>query len=196
VCHAQLLRYDGFIPQVLQAIAKVNQSHGYRVLLEVVEGNGTPDAYANMVDSRQIDGMIVIDPATDDPQLRTLIDDGSRWSCWGRFATPASIRSISQPGAPPHPPGPAPQLRHRELRAVRHIHDAGGQIGLASARHPHRVDAGLDQQGGIAGPCRPGERRSAGRADLNYLSDSRDLQRLCGSIHLMARLFATEAMEG
>jgi DNA-binding LacI/PurR family transcriptional regulator len=75
VCHAELLRYDGFIPQVLQAIAKVNQKHGYRVLLEVVEGNGTPDAYANMVDSRQIDGMIVIDPATDDPQLRALIDE-------------------------------------------------------------------------------------------------------------------------
>lgn len=75
VCHAELLRYDGFIPQVLQAIAKVNQNHGYRVLLEVVEGNSTPDAYANMVDSRQIDGMIVIDPATNDPQLRSLIDE-------------------------------------------------------------------------------------------------------------------------
>ena len=32
--------------------------------------------------------------------------------------------------------------------------------------------------------------------DLNYLSDSRDLERLCGAIHLMARLFATEAMAG
>jgi LacI family transcriptional regulator len=75
VCHAELLRYDGFIPQVLQAIAKVNQSDGYRVLLEVVEGNSTPDAYAEMVRSRQIDGMIVIDPATNDGQLRALIDE-------------------------------------------------------------------------------------------------------------------------
>jgi LacI family transcriptional regulator len=75
VCHAELLRYDGFIPQVLHAIARVNQAHGYRVLLEVVEGNTTPDAYRNMVDSRQIDGLIVIDPATDDPQLRTLVDE-------------------------------------------------------------------------------------------------------------------------
>jgi 5-(hydroxymethyl)furfural/furfural oxidase len=33
-------------------------------------------------------------------------------------------------------------------------------------------------------------------ADLNYLSDSRDLQRLCGSLHLMARLFATDALQG
>jgi len=32
--------------------------------------------------------------------------------------------------------------------------------------------------------------------DLNYLSDSRDLQRLCGSLHLMARLFATDALAG
>jgi len=32
--------------------------------------------------------------------------------------------------------------------------------------------------------------------DLNYLSDSRDLQRLCGAIHLMARLFAADAMRG
>src|SRR5690606_5972628 len=31
--------------------------------------------------------------------------------------------------------------------------------------------------------------------DLNYLSDSRDLQRLCGAIHLMARFFAADAMK-
>jgi DNA-binding LacI/PurR family transcriptional regulator len=76
VCHAELLRFDGFIPQVLQAITKVNQRHGYRVLLDVVEGNVRPDAYASMVHSRQIDGLIVIDPATDDPQLHRLIDEG------------------------------------------------------------------------------------------------------------------------
>ena len=75
VCHAELLRFDGFIPQVLQAIAKVNQRHGYRVLLDVVENNAQPDAYATMVRSRQIDGLIVIDPASDDPQLRDLIEE-------------------------------------------------------------------------------------------------------------------------
>ena len=32
--------------------------------------------------------------------------------------------------------------------------------------------------------------------DLNYLADSRDLQRLCGAIQLMARLFAADAMQG
>ncbi len=32
--------------------------------------------------------------------------------------------------------------------------------------------------------------------DLNYLSDSRDLQRLCDAIHLMARIFAADAMQG
>lgn len=32
--------------------------------------------------------------------------------------------------------------------------------------------------------------------DLNYLSDARDLARLCGAIELMARLFATNAMRG
>lgn len=32
-------------------------------------------------------------------------------------------------------------------------------------------------------------------ADLNYLSDSRDLDRLCGTIHLMARFFAADAMK-
>jgi len=32
--------------------------------------------------------------------------------------------------------------------------------------------------------------------DLNYLSDSRDLQRLVGSLHLMARIFAANAMQG
>ncbi len=32
--------------------------------------------------------------------------------------------------------------------------------------------------------------------DLNNLSDSRDLQRLVGSLHLMARIFAADAMQG
>jgi 5-(hydroxymethyl)furfural/furfural oxidase len=31
--------------------------------------------------------------------------------------------------------------------------------------------------------------------DLNYLSDSRDVERLCGAIHLMARFFAADAMK-
>jgi LacI family transcriptional regulator len=75
VCHAELLRYDGFIPQVLKAIAVVCRQHGYRMLLDVVEDNARPDAYASMVRSRQIDGLIVIDPASDDPQLHALIED-------------------------------------------------------------------------------------------------------------------------
>lgn len=89
VCHAELLRYDGFIPQVMHAIATVNQQHGYRVLLEVVEGNDTPDAYAKLVDSRQIDGLIVIDPATGDPQLRQLIDEGFPMVLLGSVRHPA-----------------------------------------------------------------------------------------------------------
>jgi LacI family transcriptional regulator len=76
VCNSELLLHDGFVPQVLHAIVEVNRVRGFRVLLDVVDAGSRPDAYSRMVDSRQIDGLIVIDPATDDPELRTLIEDG------------------------------------------------------------------------------------------------------------------------
>ncbi|GLS23361.1 LacI family transcriptional regulator [Labrys miyagiensis] len=69
------LHVDGFVPQLLTGITRVNQRHGYGVLLEVVEPNRAPNAYVDLVRSHRIDGLIVLNPATHDPALHALIDD-------------------------------------------------------------------------------------------------------------------------
>jgi LacI family transcriptional regulator len=69
------LNVDGFVPQLLHGITRVNQRHGYGVLLEVVEKNRAPNAYVDLVRSHRIDGLIVLNPATNDPALHALIED-------------------------------------------------------------------------------------------------------------------------
>ena len=76
VCNAELLAHDGFVPQVLQAMATSNREHGYRIILEAVDGAAAGDVYENLVGSRQIDGLVVIDPISEDARLRRLIDEG------------------------------------------------------------------------------------------------------------------------
>lgn len=72
----RILQFDGFIPQMLYGIATVNRQHGYRVLVEGLEADGHPQTYQRLVESRQIDGLIVLNPAYDSAELRALIDGG------------------------------------------------------------------------------------------------------------------------
>jgi LacI family transcriptional regulator len=76
VTHPQVLSVDGFVPQLLYGISQVNRESGYRVLLEGVEPGAGLHAYADLVESRRIDGMIVLNPPTDAPQIHALIDQG------------------------------------------------------------------------------------------------------------------------
>jgi LacI family transcriptional regulator len=76
VTHPQVLSVDGFVPQLLYGISQVNRESGYRVLLEGVESGAGLHAYADLVESRRIDGMIVLNPPTDAPQIHALIDQG------------------------------------------------------------------------------------------------------------------------
>ena len=76
VSDPRILQFDGFVPQMLYGIATVNRQHGYRVLVEGLEADGRPQTYQRLVESRQIDGLIVLNPAYDSPELRALIDRG------------------------------------------------------------------------------------------------------------------------
>ena len=74
VTHPELLSVDGFVPQLLHAIGRVSQQSGYRVLLEVVDQKSDPDAFVDLVESARIDGLIVLNPLTEDLRLRALIE--------------------------------------------------------------------------------------------------------------------------
>lgn len=69
-----ILRSDAFVPQLLYGVSQVNREHGYRVLLEGLEARSGHDTYASLVEARRIDGLIVLNPRTDDPGLKALIE--------------------------------------------------------------------------------------------------------------------------
>jgi DNA-binding LacI/PurR family transcriptional regulator len=71
-----ILLEDAFVPQLLHGIRLVNRELGYHVLLDSLDPAGGRSTFKGMVASRRIDGMIVLNPRTDDPELRQLIDEG------------------------------------------------------------------------------------------------------------------------
>ena len=76
VCHAHHLTTDAIIPQALFSLNEVSRRAGFRVLVEALEDVARPGAYLQMVHSKQIDGLLVINPRSDDSQLPRLVRSG------------------------------------------------------------------------------------------------------------------------
>ena len=74
VSDPSILLVDQYIPQVLYGIEKANREMGFHVLVEGLEAHGTGGAYDNLVESRRIDGLIVVNPRAGDEALISLID--------------------------------------------------------------------------------------------------------------------------
>lgn len=70
----EILPIDGFIPQLMHGISQSNHEHGYHVLLEALNVSDSANPYDSLVESRRIDGLIVLNPRSDDPALRDLVD--------------------------------------------------------------------------------------------------------------------------
>ena len=73
ISHAEHLKVDAFIPQLLYSLSKASHGYGYRVLLETVADVSRPDAYTHLVRGQHIDGLIVLNSRSDDNQLPELI---------------------------------------------------------------------------------------------------------------------------
>ena len=74
VTNPELLLIDGFIPPTLFAVSKEAAAHGYNVLIEGLPPEGNERGYRDLVMARRIDGMIVLNPRSNDPQLAALIE--------------------------------------------------------------------------------------------------------------------------
>lgn len=74
VSDPSILLVDQFIPQILYGIEKANREMGFHVLVEGVEARGEAGAYDNLVESRRIDGLIVVNPRAGDQALFSLIE--------------------------------------------------------------------------------------------------------------------------
>ena len=72
----RILPHDGYIPQLLDGVGAVCRRQGYRVLLEGLDPGAAGSSYQSLVESRRIDGLIVLNPRTDDAELGALIDSG------------------------------------------------------------------------------------------------------------------------
>jgi LacI family transcriptional regulator len=70
------LTSDAFLPSVMQGLVDVLRPAGFRLLLEPVAHADEPDVYLNLVRGRQIDGIVLSGPRSDDVQLAELIDSG------------------------------------------------------------------------------------------------------------------------
>lgn len=67
---------DAFLPSVIQGLINVIRPAGFRLLLEPVDSADEPDVYLNLVRGREIDGIILSGPRSDDRQLADLVDGG------------------------------------------------------------------------------------------------------------------------
>lgn len=77
LCQSQdRLSADAFLPKVLEGVSLVARERRWHVILESVPDVSQPDAYIGLVRSRQIDGIILSGPRSDDGQLPRLQAEG------------------------------------------------------------------------------------------------------------------------
>lgn len=89
VSDPSILLVDQFIPQVLYGIEKANREMGFHVLVEGLEASG--GAYDNLVESRRIDGLIVVNPRAGDKALVSLIEKDFPLVLVGSVRHPAEV---------------------------------------------------------------------------------------------------------
>jgi LacI family transcriptional regulator len=76
VSDPSILLVDAFIPQILYGIERANREMGFHVLVEGLGAEERPGAYDHLVESRRIDGLIVLNPRVGDEALVSLIEKG------------------------------------------------------------------------------------------------------------------------
>lgn len=65
-----------FLLQVLEGLLRVVREKGLRLLIDSPGDGRGPRSYLNLMRAKRIDGLIVIDPRSDDPALLSLIEGG------------------------------------------------------------------------------------------------------------------------
>lgn len=71
-----VLRVDGFVPLFFDAVCSVLRARNYHVLIETRPLGAGAASYRDLVQSRRIDGMLIVNLPDDDPQLVSLLDSG------------------------------------------------------------------------------------------------------------------------
>ncbi len=76
VSRTEHVRIDAFVSQILYGLAPVCSARGHRLILETSDPGQPTYEYEQLVGSRQIDGLVVLNPDPGDERLSALIDRG------------------------------------------------------------------------------------------------------------------------
>lgn len=74
VTESRSLTVDGYIPLLFNGVGSVLRSKGYHLLLETLSQKRGKNPYTDLVESRRIDGLVLLSPRKDDAALLELIE--------------------------------------------------------------------------------------------------------------------------
>ena len=122
----ELISEDGFIPVMIYGLNEVCKERGYRLLMEAVHDPPGADDYLDLVKSKRIDSMIIINPRKGDAALRKVIESKFPVLVWGSSERPQESAI-------------ATQENHASCQATSHLISLGHQriahIGHASLEY-------------------------------------------------------------
>jgi DNA-binding LacI/PurR family transcriptional regulator len=77
-----------YVPPLILGMNEVLQAHRYRLLIEIIRDPKNPDVYLDLVKSKPIDGLIIINPRKEDVALQKTIDSKFPILCLGASGNP------------------------------------------------------------------------------------------------------------
>ncbi len=88
LAHGDLMSFDAFAPPLMFGISRVCNARGYKLLVEAVEGKHRRNGYLDLVKSKSIDALIVLNSSAEDEGLVRLVDSGFPVILFGSIGHP------------------------------------------------------------------------------------------------------------
>ena len=101
LAHGDLMSFDAFAPPLMFGISRVCNARGYKLLVEAVEGEHRRNGYLDLVKSKSIDALIVLNSSAEDEGLVRLVDSRFPVILFGSIGHPKenSVRSMTERAA-------------------------------------------------------------------------------------------------
>lgn len=96
VTESRSLSVDGYIPLLFNGVGSVLRRKGYHLLLETLSRTRGKNPYTDLVESRRIDGLLLLSPRPDDTALIELIESDFPIVLLGSIGHPKEI-SVDTP---------------------------------------------------------------------------------------------------
>ena len=74
LAHGDLMSFDAFAPPLMFGMSRLCNARGYKLLVEAVEPGSQRNAYLNLVKSKSIDALMVLNSSSEDDGLIRLIE--------------------------------------------------------------------------------------------------------------------------